>query len=52
MFGLIPQSLLVGTLFKAWIVYIKSPQGASVAKRYALGDTWRIRYEKDILFSS
>ena len=28
------------------------PQGALVAKRYALRDTWHIRYEKDISLSS
>ena len=52
MFGLIPPSLLVGPLFKAWFVKLNHPQGASVAKEYALRDTWHIRYEKDILLSS
>jgi len=31
---------------------LNHPQGASVAKRYALRDTWHIRYEKDTSLSS
>jgi hypothetical protein len=27
---------------------LNHPQGAAVAKEYALRDTWYIRYEKDI----
>ena len=31
---------------------LNQPQGESVAKRYALRDTWYIRYEKDISLSA
>jgi hypothetical protein len=31
---------------------LNHPQGASVAKKYALRDTWNIGYEKDISLSS